>query len=126
MPRKKADVKAQLMADAEKAIDQMLVEAEEKGSLTITDIERLARKTGNQVMQEVTQQLAAEQGQQKRGHVCPECGQRMKYKGQKGKNLLTETGEIRLERGYYYCLNCRRGIFPPGPPTGLDEKRVQS
>jgi DNA-directed RNA polymerase subunit RPC12/RpoP len=120
MPRKKADVKAQLLAEAEKAIDQMLVEAEEKGPLTLTDIERLARKTGNQVMQEVTQQLAAEQGQHKRGYACPDCGQKMKYKGQKGKNLLTETGEVRLERSYYYCLTCHRGIFPPGSTTGLD------
>lgn len=111
----KEELKIQLMAEAEKAINQMVEEAKEKDLLTITDIERLARKMGNQVMKEATQQLAEQNGvASEEKPCCPDCGQPMRYKGQKGKILLTETGEIRLERDYYYCETCRKGVFPPG------------
>jgi len=125
MPKKKEELKAQLMAEAEKAINQMLKEVEGKEALTITDVERLARRTGQQMMKEVTQQLAEGQELGEEKNVCPDCGRSMRNKGRKEKNLLTETGEIRLGRDYYYCLNCRRGIFPPGQDDGIDEQCIQ-
>ena len=118
MPENKQDLKARLMREAEEAIDRMLGEAEDKGRLTITDIEKLARKTGEQVMEEVTQALVDEESGQQIRNLCPECGKKMQYKGLKGRDLITETGEVRLERGYFYCKGCRGGLFPPGLPDG--------
>lgn len=118
MPENKEDLKAHLMREAAEAIGRMLGEAEDKGRLTITDIEKLARKTGEQVMEEVTQALVEEESDQPVSNTCPQCGKKMQYKGLKKRELITDTGEVRLERGYYYCKSCRTGIFPPGAPDG--------
>ena len=126
VPENYEELKARLMREAEEAIDQMLGEAEDKGRLTITDIEKLARKTGEQVMGEVTQALVDEESNQPESNVCPHCGKKMQHKGLKGRDLITETGEVRLERGYYYCKSCRTGLFPPGSPDEAGEERVQS
>ncbi len=119
MPKDKENLKARLMREAEQAIDRMLGEAEDKGQLTITDIEKLARKTGEQVMEEATQALVDEESGQQADQVCPQCGAKMQYKGLKGRDLVTDTGEVRMERAYYYCQSCRTGVFPPGSPDGI-------
>jgi uncharacterized protein with PIN domain len=119
MLEEKEKLKARLMVEAEEAISRMVAEAADKGRLTITDIERLARKTGEQVMEKVTQALVDEESQEQENNLCPQCGEKMHRKGLKGRDLITETGEIRVERGYYYCKSCRTGIFPPGSATGV-------
>ena len=53
--------------------------------------------------------------------MCSECGQAMRYKGRKACDVITETGEVRFERGYYYCQTCRKGIFPLDEQWGLNE-----
>jgi hypothetical protein len=45
---------------------------------------------------------------------CERCGQRTAYKDQKRKRVMTQVGEMAVERGYYWCERCRRGVFPPG------------
>lgn len=49
------------------------------------------------------------------GPKCRECGREMRDKGEKPRQLITSQGEIEFKRGYYYCEQCRQGIFPPGP-----------
>lgn len=46
--------------------------------------------------------------------VCPECQHRMRFKGRKKKWFKTRSGDVQLERPYYYCDLCRKGHFPPG------------
>ena len=46
---------------------------------------------------------------------CPDCGARMARKGKKKRTLLLREGqEVELEREYLVCLECGRGLFPPG------------
>ncbi len=46
---------------------------------------------------------------------CPDCGARMVKKGKKKRTLLMREGqEVELQREYLVCLECGRGIFPPG------------
>src|SRR5512134_1588782 len=46
---------------------------------------------------------------------CPDCGVRMIKKGKKKRTLLLREGqEVELEREYLVCLECGRGLFPPG------------
>jgi len=110
----KEDLKQRLMKEAETTINRMLEEAGEGEQLTITEIERLAHQAGEQVMVAITQTLVGAEAQQKEDQMCPACGQKMRNKGLKGKHIITETGEVRVERHYYYCETCRTGIFPPG------------
>ena len=113
MPSENDELKARLKAEAEAAIDRMMAERAKQERLTISDIERLARTVGQEVMAEISQRLTEEESQQEWARDCPTCGQTMKDKGIKGRNLITETGEVWVERRYYYCEHCRSGIFPP-------------
>ncbi len=108
------ELKAHLMARAEAAISEMVGERAKKEHLTITEIERLARSVGQTVMQAISQRLTEEESQQAKSRGCPTCGRTMKDKGLKGRHIITETGDIWVERRYYYCDQCRSGFFPPG------------
>ena len=120
------DLKARMMAEAEDAIDELLAGRGEKEELKLRDIERLVRAVGQRVMERFTSDLVEVEAQRKESRICPECEGKMRYKGQKARDLVTETGEVRLERGYYYCPTCRKGFFPPGPTMGLEYDSLQS
>ena len=54
-------------------------------------------------------------GEKPREEKCPECGGRLMKKGKKKRSLQMREGrEVELEREYMVCLECGRGIFPPG------------
>jgi uncharacterized protein with PIN domain len=48
------------------------------------------------------------------GPRCPQCGQEMHYKGQKKRHVGSSIGETQIERGHYYCSECKTSVFPPG------------
>jgi hypothetical protein len=114
------DLKARMMAEAEKAVERLLADRSEKEELTLSDIERLVRAAGQGVMERFTDELVGEEAHKPQSRACPECGQKMRYKGEKARNLVTETGEVRVKRAYYYCPTCRKGFFPPGPTMGRE------
>jgi hypothetical protein len=122
----KERLKAQLMAEAEAAIDRLLAGVSEQEDLQLSDIERLVRAAGQRMMQGFTGDLVAAAAQEEEERACPVCGRRMRYKGRKGRDLVTETGEVRFERGYYYCPSCRQGFFPPRPTLGAEPDDLQS
>ena len=125
MPRNAQDLKAQMMAEAEEVIDNLLAGASEKENLMLGDIERLVRTAGERVMKRFTQDLVEAEAKMEGSNICPECRQKMRYKGQKARDLATETGEVRLERAHYYCPECRKGFFPPGPTLETERDTVQ-
>lgn len=113
MPPSKEELKDQMMAEAEEAIDELVRQANEREDITLSEIERLVRAAGQQVMVRLTSKLVeAKKGETARP-ICSGCGQVVHYKGHKGRTVITETGEVRIERAYYYCAGCRQGVFPP-------------
>lgn len=118
------ELKAQMMSAAEEVIEELLAGAKEKGELSLSDIERLVRRAGEDVMQELTGTLADAEAQSEESRSCPECGREMRYKGRKKREVITETGEVGLERGYYYCPSCEKGVFPPRPKMGAESDGV--
>ena len=120
MTSNKEELKARLMAEAETAIDKLLAGASEKEDLQLSDIERLARAAGQRMMEQFTVGLVEAEAESEECRDCPECGRKMRYKARRGGNLVTETGEVRLERAYYYCPSCRKGVFPPRPKMGTE------
>lgn len=114
MSDSKAELKARLMAQAEAAIEAMLAQRVAPAKASLTDIERATRAAGNQFEQAVLAELVAASGSElPEWPVCPDCGRKMKYKGQRSRRVVTETGEVELERAYYHCAACKRGVFPP-------------
>lgn len=113
MPSKREELKAKLLADAERAIDEMLNDKQFSEAMTLSEIENLVGEAEAKFSQAMTQELVREHPEPK-GGFCPECGGKLRYKGKRRKPLVTMRGEVEVERGYYVCQGCGAGYFPPG------------
>lgn len=109
----KAELKAELLAQAEAAIDKLL--AERKGQNSLSEVENMVQAAGQEIEQRMTGLLLNMESQTSGpGPICEQCGREMHYKGPKKRQIVTSTGEVEVERAYYYCQGCKRGYFPPG------------
>lgn len=119
---KREELKAQLMAQAEAMIEAMLARKPNAEEITLSAIEQLAIDGGREFREAVLKSLAEDSSQSESRETvrCPTCGHGMHYKGKRGKDVVTEAGELRVERDYYYCPACQRGLFPPGPEMAVD------
>ena len=113
MKRKREEIKAELMSQFEQWVEKALESGE--SPLSLTEIEDLSIEVKQQVGEKLLQGLAEQQLEQDAVEIpsCPTCGKRMHPKGSKGRYLRTRTGEVRVEREYYYCRACQSGLFPP-------------
>ena len=115
MQKQDAELKARLMAEAESAIDKLLAVRKAPAEASLADIEQVALAASQQMAQAVTDELVAESTTELPAWpTCPQCGRKMKNKGKRTRRVVTETGDVELERSYYHCVACGRGIFPPG------------
>jgi hypothetical protein len=119
MNKSRADLKAKLMAEAERAIDELLDWHVSTARPNLEQVEekvlRLRQRLSEQMSQTVIEAQAAVRPVP--GPECEQCGAEMRYKGQKGLQVSSWVGELQLDRGYYYCEACRIGLFPPGSTT---------
>ena len=115
----RAQKKAKLQVAAERLIEQLLDWDETNARPNLTAIEDEVLKLRQQFGQEMANVMVA--GQATRQPVaappCPQCGQAMRDKGQKRKDVTSRLGAIEVARGYYHCAACESGSFPPGRPT---------
>ena len=111
--------RARLLAAAEAAIDELLAWDETNKAPNLRQIEAEVLKLREEFGQELA--LTVLEGQEAvqpaAGMQCPQCGQEMRYKGQKPTELASWVVNGALARGYYYCPSCKRGVFPPGRTT---------
>jgi predicted nucleic acid-binding Zn-ribbon protein len=116
MIKKRAEIKAGLMKEAEKVIDDLLDWSEETAEPNLTQIEGIVLKLRQGLSEKMAQGVAAGQEAVRPvpGPSCKGCRKEMRYKGMLPKTVSSWVGEVRLERGYYYCDHCKSGLFPPG------------
>ena len=100
---------------AKKEIDALLDWMEETAAPDLGESEaivlRIRKRMGEAMAGEVIDNQASVRPAP--GPICTKCGKEMHYKGMKHKEISTMIGEVKLERGYYYCDRCRTGLFPP-------------
>jgi hypothetical protein len=115
MPQSKAALKAQMMKEAEALIDQMLADKRPADKIMLKEIEQAAIQVGQGMQATVARELVKDsQTENSEVPECPGCGQSMRLKGHRKRRVESEAGLVEMERAYYYCASCRRGIFPPG------------
>jgi uncharacterized protein with PIN domain len=89
---------------------------DERAAPTLRDVEQVVLKLRKRFGERVAEAMLERQEQRRSvpGPRCPECGAEMQYKGQKESGVESQVGALEIERGHYYCAQCRRGLFPPG------------
>jgi hypothetical protein len=115
MKRSRAQKKAALLTEAEALIESLLDWDEQTNKPNLRQIEDEVLVLRRQFGQQLAQAVIADQEvkQPAVAPKCPQCGQEMSYKGQKGANIETRLGPLAVERGYYHCARCQSGLFPP-------------
>ena len=127
MKRSREKLKAEFMAAAEALFDELMVWDEQTQKPDLTQIEeivlKLRKRFGEQLAQQVL--LRQEQRQPAEKVPCPQCAGEMVSKGLKGNQVETRIGNLQLERGYYYCPQCKQGFFPPGSAVAAVGETVE-
>lgn len=113
--RGRAESKERLMEIAEAEIEQLLDWGEAAEAPDLGSIEEVVLGIRQRLGESMTREVIANQAAIRPvpGPKCPTCQQEMHYKGMKQKEITSLIGEVKLERGYYYCDPCQRGLFPP-------------
>lgn len=120
-----AELNSRLRVAADAAIAKALSERKAPAEATLADIERVARSAGQQMEQAIATALAQESAAVLPDWPnCPKCGQKMKNKGKRHRRIVTEAGEIEVERVYYHCAACNQGFFPPGSALAVDRQHL--
>lgn len=116
MKKSIAEKRARLKAKADKIIDEYLAWEASHAQPDLTEIEDIALKLRRELGQELAQMAVEEQSERTPvpGPSCPKCGKEMRYKGEKALDVESRAGALEIERGYYYCAECKESFFPPG------------
>lgn len=127
MKRARDELKAELLVAAEEVIDELLEWHERSEAPTLTEIEDVVLDLRKRVGERMEQAVIEEQEtiHPVPGPACPTCGREMHYKGMKKLTVSGRTGDTELERAYFYCDRCRRGLFPPGSTTGVEGEALE-
>lgn len=110
-----------LLAEAEKAIDEMLKKKAAPDKITLSEIEDLVGQLGKQLEQKSLEALV-EVSSNPKGVCCPQCGGEVRGKGRRSRQVVTVRGEVKIEREYYYCSACQQGFFPLGSTLGTERE----
>jgi hypothetical protein len=107
--------RAELLKAAEAMIDEFLDWEEAVAKPNLSEIEAAVLKVRRQLSERMAVVAIEDQdaAQPAEAPLCPHCGKRMRYKGQKARTVESLVGTLRFKRAYYHC-NCSQGErFPP-------------
>ena len=112
----KEEIRKRLQAKAEEVIEAYMDWEEENPRPDLLQIEEVVLRLRKEFGRELTQ-VAVEAHPMCTpvpGPKCSQCGREMSYKGQKTTQVESQTGNVQVKRGYYYCPQCKTGFFPLG------------
>ena len=112
----RAELRAKLLAEAERSIEELLEWTDQTPRPNLTQIENAVLKLRKQWGEQAAQAVIAAQDAQRPvpGPRCPTCQREMHYKDTKTQTVESRVGRLTMARGYYYCQTCQQSLFPPG------------
>lgn len=115
MKRSCEQMKAELLAEAESVIEELIAWERTAGAPNLTAMEDKVLGLRERLGQRLLEAVIADQEarQPATAPACPTCGTALRYKGQKETAIESRLGGISIDRGYYYCADCESGLFPP-------------
>lgn len=124
MGREAEELKKELMAYAEASIERLVKWDAGHKKPTLTAIERIVLEVGKELEGKMAQAVIGRQEEVRPvpGPACPECGKEMGYKDTQPRQVTSLVGELRIERSYYHCAQCKTGIFPLDRQLAVWEK----
>lgn len=119
MKRTREERRAALEAKAKELIDELMQWSEETDRPNLTQIEDEILRLRQTMSESMLATVIEDQESQRPvpGPSCPKCGKEMQYKGAKGRQVTSRVGDLKLDRGHYYCSHCKESLFPPGSAT---------
>ena len=116
MKKNQEKLKAEFLAQAEALFDELMAWDEHTPEPNLTQIEEIVLQLRQRFGERLAQAALARQESRQPAEKmhCPACGGEAENKGQKGNQVASRVGHLRLARAYYYCPRCRQGFFPPG------------
>jgi hypothetical protein len=107
--------RAELWKAAEAMIEEFLDWEEQADKPNLSEIEAAVLKVRRQLSERMA--VVAMEDQEAahpvEAPVCPVCGERMRYKGQKARTVVSLVGTLRFKRAYYHCSHPKGERFPP-------------
>lgn len=116
MKKTREALRQELRQKSESLIEDILDWYEANDNPTMSQIEAQVLSIRERLGQETAEQLiqAQEAVHPPTVPLCPNCQQVMRYKGDKKKRIDGLIGTMGIQRAYYYCPTCQKGLFPPG------------
>ena len=120
MKKNREEIRAKLQAEANEMIDELLRWSEKVEEPNLEQIEEILLKLRKRLSERAAELLIENQeaSQPTEAPVCPHCGEKMRYKGQKETIVESRLGTLHLSRGYYYC-------FPLGQANGAKREELE-
>jgi len=116
MKKSQEEKRTRLRAKAEKVIEEYLEWEAKHPQPDLKQIEEISMRLRKEFGQEMAQMAVEEQEERipVPGPKCTKCGKEMRYKGEKATQVESRAGSLKIERGHYYCPECKESVFPPG------------
>ena len=111
--------RAELLKAAEAMIEEFLDWEEQAEKPNLSEIEAAVLKVRRQLSERMAVVAIEDQDAAlpAEAPLCPHCGQRMRYKGQKARTVESLVGTLRFRRAYYHCKCSQGERFPPPEPA---------
>jgi hypothetical protein len=111
----RAELRAKLLAEAERSIDELLNWTDQTPRPNLTQIENAALRWRQQMGEQAAQEVIEAQDAQRPvpGPRGPTCQREMHYKDTKAQTVESRVGQLQVSRGYYYCETWQQSLFPP-------------